>query len=180
MTNYRRDRTAGGSYFFTLNLADRRSHRLVEHIELLRAAFRAVKATHPFVVDAIVVLPDHLHAVWTLPSNDADYALRWRLIKTRFSRSLPRGEPRVASRQGKGERGIWQRRYWEHRIRDDRDFAAHVDYVHINPVRHGLVAATRDWPYSSFRRYVREGTLAPDWAQAPDRAQSGSSFGERR
>jgi putative transposase len=116
MTNYRRTFLDGGSYFFTVNLAERRSRLLTDHIGLLRAAFRYTRARHPFSVDAIVVLPDHLHATWTLPPGDADYALRWRLIKTWFSRGLAAGERRSKSRTAKGERGIWQRRYWEHTL----------------------------------------------------------------
>jgi putative transposase len=164
MTNYRRNRVAGGSYFFTVNLADRTSTLLVDHIDLLRNAIRYTRERHPFTVDAMVVLPDHLHTVWTLPLDDADYALRWRLIKTMFSRGVPRNENRTVSRMNKGERGIWQRRYWEHTIRDDLDFSRHVDYVHINPVKHGYVARVQDWPHSSFHRYMKDGVLPSDWA----------------
>jgi putative transposase len=103
-------------------------------------------------------------SIWTLPEGDSDYALRWRLIKTTFSRSLPHGEHRSESRTSKGERGIWQRRYWEHLIRDEADFARHVDYIHINPIKHGLVQRVVDWPHSSFHRYVRAGIFPPDWA----------------
>ena len=163
MTNYRRSRIAGVSYFFTVNLADRTQFLLTDHIALLRSAFEYTRERHPFVVDAIVILPEHLHAIWTLPEGDGDFALRWRLIKTEFSRGLPHGESRTNSRQGKGERGIWQRRYWEHLIRDDADFSRHVDYIHINPIKHRLVSRVADWPHSSFHRYVREG-LPVDWA----------------
>src|SRR5437660_4844146 len=131
MTNYRRNFIHGGSYFFTVNLADRRLRLLVEHIDALRAAFRYARARHPFTIEAVVVLPDHLHAIWTLPEGDADFALRWRLAKTVFSRALPRGEVLSKSRAGKGERSIWQRRYWEHTLRDDADFSRHVDYIHF-------------------------------------------------
>ena len=151
MTGYRRNFIAGGSFFFTVNLADRRLQLLTEHIEELRDAFRTVRQRHPFTIDAIVVLPDHLHAVWTLPEGDADFAMRWQLIKSTFSRRLPSGEQISASRAARGERGIWQRRYWEHTIRDDNDFARHVDYIHINPVKHGLVTRVLDWP---FRRSI--------------------------
>jgi putative transposase len=168
MTNYRRNRIAGGSYFFTVNLADRASSLLVDHIDLLRNAIRYTRERHPFIVDAMVILPDHLHAVWTLPYDNADYALRWRLIKTMFSRGVPRDENRTQSRMHKGERGIWQRRYWEHTIRDDLDFSHHVDYVHINPVKHGYVTRVQDWPHSSFHRYVKEGVLPSDWAGGLD------------
>jgi REP-associated tyrosine transposase len=126
----------------------------------------------------MVVLPDHLHAVWTLPENDPDFAMRWRLIKSAFSRSLVAGERISRSRIAKGERGIWQRRYWEHTIRDENDFARHMDYIHINPVKHALVPRVRDWPYSSFHRMVKLGVYPEDWAG--DVSHDGASFGERR
>jgi putative transposase len=168
MINYRRNHIAGGSYFFTVNLADRAATLLIDHIDLLRSAVRYTHERHPFIIDAMAVLPDHLHAVWTLPIDDADYATRWRLIKTMFSRGVPRDENRSQSRMNKGERGIWQRRYWEHTIRDDLDFSRHVDYVHINPVKHGYVTRVADWPHSSFHRYVKEGVLPSDWAGKKD------------
>jgi putative transposase len=123
-----------------VNLAERRLRLLTDHITALRAALRDVRRRHPFEMNAIVVLPDHLHAVWTLPQDDADFAVRWRMIKSAFSRSLPPGERISGSRAAKGERGIRQRRYWEHTIRDERDFARHIDYIHINPVKHGYVS----------------------------------------
>jgi putative transposase len=144
MTAYRRNFIAGGSFFFTVNLAERRLALLTDHIAALRAAFRHVRRRHSFEIDAIVVLPDHLHAAWTLPAGDDDFAVRWRLIKSAFSRSLPAGERVSGSRVAKGERGIWQRRYWEHTIRDERDFARHIDYIHINPVKHGYVSRVMD------------------------------------
>jgi putative transposase len=168
MTDYRRNRVAGGSYFFTVNLADRAATLLIDHIDLLRSAVRYTHERHPFIIDAMVVLPDHLHAVWTLPIDDADYETRWRLIKTMFSRGVPHNENRNQSRMNKGERGIWQRRYWEHTIRDDLDFSRHVDYVHINPVKHGYVTRVADWPHSSFHRYVKEGVLPSDWEGKKD------------
>jgi putative transposase len=164
MTNYRRGNIAGASYFFTVNLADRRQSLLTDNIELLRAAFEYTRARHPFIIDAIVILPDHLHVIWTLPEGDSDFALRWRLIKSFFSRGLPHGESRSGSRQKKGERGIWQRRYWEHLIRDEADHVRHVDYIHINPVKHGLVPRVADWQHSSFHRFVQAGMLPEDWA----------------
>jgi putative transposase len=176
MTEYRRAFVPGATYFFTVNLADRRKTLLVDHIDLLRDAIRYTQRRHPFVINAMVVLPDHLHAIWTLPSDDSDFPLRWRLIKTWFSRNLPPGEHRRASRVDKGERAIWQRRYWEHLIRDETDFARHVDYIHWNPVKHGHVARVKDWPYSTFHRFARDGVLAKDWGWDGDDA----SFGERR
>src|SRR5262245_18124287 len=137
MTNYRRNVVPGGTYFFTLNLVDWRSRLLTQNIAALRSAFREIRSRHPFGIDAIVVLPDHLHALWTLPAGDTGFAMRWRLIKSAFSRTLPKLEAISASRSARGERGIWQRRYWEHTVRDERDFAHHVDYIHFNPVKHG-------------------------------------------
>ena len=164
MTDYRRDLTPGATWFFTLTLADRKSRLLVEHIALLRGAFRYAMQRHPWTIDAIVILPDHLHAICSLPEDDGDYALRWRLIKSAFSRALPNTEAISESRQRKSERGIWQRRYWEHRIREDIDLARHVDYIHFNPCKHGYVPQVADWPWSSFHRYVREDLLPADWA----------------
>ncbi len=160
---YRRDATAGGTYFFTVNLADRRTDLLVRHIDDLRDVMRQVKAAHPFSLLAMVVLPEHLHAIWRLPAGDADYATRWALLKAGFSRRLARGEPISSSRAAKGERGIWQRRYWEHRIRDDADLARHLDYVHFNPVKHGWVSRAVDWPHSTVHGYIARGAQGPGW-----------------
>jgi putative transposase len=177
MTAYRRNFIPGGCFFFTVNLADRRLRLLTEYVDALRSAFRETRQRHPFTTDAVVVLPNHLHAVWTLPKGDRDFATRWRLIKSRFSRNFAIDEPISASRAAKSERGIWQRRYWEHTIRNEEDLARHVDYVHINPVKHGLVKRVRDWPHSSFHRMVRFGIYPEDWAG--DVAEFGESFGER-
>ncbi len=177
MTNYRRNFISGGSFFFTVNLAERQLRLLTDHIDFLRQALRDVRRRHPFAIEAIVVLPDHLHAVWTLPEDDADFALRWRLIKSAFSHRLPTGERVSASRAGKAERGIWQRRYWEHTLRDEGDFARHVDYIHFNPVKHGHVSRVRDWPHSSFHRMVKLGVYPLDWAG--DAADNERGFGER-
>ncbi|MGH8274956.1 MAG: REP-associated tyrosine transposase [Terriglobia bacterium] len=169
MTEYRRAMVAGATYFFTVNCAERHDKSLLtDHIDRLRQAFQKAKNYHPFEIDAIVILPDHLHCVWTLPAGDVDYKTRWALIKAGFSRSLPSGEKRSASRVKRGERGIWQRRYWEHLIRDEPDYARHVDYIHWNPVKHGWVSRVQDWPYSSFHAYVRRGVVPVDWAGAPD------------
>ncbi len=165
MRTYTRVRIAGGSYFFTVNLAERRGNNLlVRYIAELREAFRQTRREHPFTVDAIVVLPDHLHCVWQLPPDDADFPTRWRLIKARFSRCIDAGERISQSRQRKGERGIWQRRYWEHAIRDEQDYQRHMDYIHFNPVKHGYVQSVKDWPYSSFHRWVKRGFYPGDWA----------------
>ena len=176
MTSYRRNFLAGGSFFFTVNLEERHLRLLTDHIDTLRQAFREIRRHHPFTIDAIVVLPDHLHTVWTLPEGDANFATHWRLIKSAFSRNLASGERICQSRAPKGERGIWQRRYWEHTIRDEDDFARHIDYVHINPVKHRLVTRVRDWPYSSFHRMAELGLYPDDWAG--DATNDGKDFGE--
>ena len=144
MTDYRRCRVEGGTYFFTVNLAERNSRLLTENVVALREAFRLVNAAHPFEIDAIVVLPEHLHAILTLPQGDHDFSLRWRQIKSGFSRAIEKGERISNSRIRKRERGIWQRRFWEHVIRDANDFVRHVDYVHCNPVKHGYVSRIVD------------------------------------
>jgi putative transposase len=174
--NYRRAFVPGGCWFFTVNLLDRRTKLLTDHIDRLREATRSTRERHPFAIDAFVVLPDHLHAVWTLPAGDADFSGRWRAIRANFSRTLPKHEWRDDVRRTRGERGIWQRRFWEHLIRDEGDYARHVEYCYINPVKHGLVSAVRDWPYSSFHRDVRVGLLSEDWAGSLDEA---GPFGER-
>lgn len=163
MTDYRRYFVSGGTYFFTATLADRSLPLLTDNIAALRAAFRHVRTEMPFVVDAIVVLPDHLHTIWVLPPGDADFSTRWKKIKAAFSRQLPRIEHLSESRTRKGERGIWQRRFWEHALRDEADWQRHMDYIHFNPVRHGHVRRTADWPYSSFHRYVKLGTYPREW-----------------
>jgi putative transposase len=174
MTAYRRVNVPGATYFFTVNLAQRRGNPLlVTRIDLLRQVFRDVKERHPFMIDAIVILPDHLHTIWTLPEGDSDFKTRWSLIKAGFSRHLPAGERRSDSRMKRGERGIWQRRYWEHVIRDERDFERHVDYIHWNPVKHGWVKRVADWSYSSFHAYVRRGVYPLDWACDPETTIAG-------
>ncbi len=165
---YRRARTAGGTYFFTVNLANRSSQLLVERVDDLRNAVRVVKQRHPFEIVAWVVLPDHMHAIWTLPVEDADFSTRWMLIKGAFARRCSPGEALGASRSSKGERGIWQRRFWEHQIRDEDDLQRHVDYIHINPVKHGHACHAADWQWSSIHRYIRSGDLTSDWAAPTD------------
>ena len=162
--HYRRAYVPGGTFFFTLNLNDRSSTLLTDQIHLLRDSMRQVIIRHPVKILAMVILPDHLHAVWSLPPDDDDYSLRWSLIKSGFSRALPRTEFVSSSRSRKRERGIWQRRFWEHLIRDDQDLENHVDYVHINPVKHGYVMVAADWQYSTIHRYIKTGDLSADWA----------------
>ena len=177
MSRYRRSLTAGGIYFFTVNLADRNSRLLIDEVDRLRKAFDVVRARYPFSMLAYCVLPDHLHAIWRLPGNDAAFGLRWGMIKRGFSAGLPAARFRSTSKVAKREKGIWQRRFWEHQIRDETDFERHVDYVHYNPVKHGLVKRVADWPHSSFHAYVTKGVLSPDWAGVSTRSAV-MDFGE--
>jgi putative transposase len=158
MVRYRRNLVPGGTFFFTVALADRRSSTLVDHISSLPAAFRVTRSERPFTIDAVVILPEHLHAIITLPPDDFDHSGRWRRIKSYFTRHVvARGV--AVERNHKGEYALWQRRFWEHTIRDENDFARHVDYVHFNPTKHGLVSRVSNWPHSSFHQYVRNGLL---------------------
>ncbi len=180
MPHYIRAYVPGGTYFFTVNLLERKRRLLVEHIDALRNAFRIVKQQRPFRIDAIVILPDHLHStawkqevgqrrerlpsIWTMPPDDCDYSTRWRLIKSAFSGTIEPVERLSRRRQVKSERGIWQRRFWEHAIRDQDDFDRHLDYIHYNPVKHGWVEKVSEWPHSSFHRFVRLGFYTENWA----------------
>ncbi len=163
MSVYRRNYVVGGTYFFTVNLLDRKKTLLVDYVDSLRESVAKVRRKRPFHIDAWVVLPDHMHAVWTLPEGDADYSGRWREIKKAFNRYVPPGEILSRARQQQGERGIWQRRFWEHTIKSEKDYRRHIDYVHINPLKHGLVMQVKDWPYSSFHNYVKKGIYPVDW-----------------
>jgi putative transposase len=176
MPNYRRAHAPGGCWFFTVTLFDRRSSLLTDQIDVLREATRRTQARYPFHIDAFVVLPDHIHAVWTLPPDDTNFSTRWRLIKLHFAKATPKTEHLNATRQRRGERGIWQRRFWEHLIRSDEDYSRHIEYCYINPMKHGLVGRVQDWPYSSFHRDVKDGIFPEDWAG--DMTQTGE-FGER-
>ena len=180
MPRYRRSHAPGTTYFFTVNTY--RRQQLLTHPDVLatlRTSFRTVRAQHPFRIDALVVLPDHLHSLWTLPPGDADYAVRWSLIKRQVSQASRHlvDQSQSASRSKRREIGFWQRRYWEHLIRNELDFERHVDYVHYNPVKHGLVEHVRDWPYSSFHRYVRLGMCPIDWAGG-ETVEITSGYGE--
>ena len=177
MSRYRRSNQPGGTYFFTVALADRSTALLTEHIEAFRNAYRAAHRKRPFNTVAICVLPDHVHAIWELPPNDADFSTRWSQIKSGFSRQFPASATRSPSKLNKREKGIWQRRFWEHEIRDERDLQRHVDYIHYNPVKHGHVRQLADWPWSSFHRYVARGLLPPDWAAGAE--QDVGLVGER-
>lgn len=162
MPNYRRARIDGGTYFFTLTLADRTSDLLVREVTRLRRAYAYAHQKRPFETLAICILPDHLHALWSLPSGDCDFARRWTLIKSEFSRGLP-AMTSTLSKVRKREKGIWQRRYWEHLIRDAYDLERHINYIHFNPVKHGLVRRVCDWPHSSFHQYAKRGVVPVDW-----------------
>ena len=172
---YRRANIPNATYFFTVNLAERKESLLTENIDVLRAVMRKVKQNHPFTIEAIVVLPDHLHAIWTLPEGNADFAMRWSLIKAGFSRAIAKTERINKSRATKRERGIWQRRYWEHQIRDDADLQNHVDYIHYNPVKHGYVKQACDWRFSSIHAYIRAGKVDVNWGGT---VESSEGFGE--
>ena len=190
MPDYRRIRMPGATYFFTVALADRSSDLLIRRIADLRSAVSVTMSERPFRCDAAVILPDHLHMVWTLPEGDADYSTRWGAIKARFSMSVrrsgftpPPGLPQVRSgkyagvnpglRRDKGEVAIWQRRFWEHFIRNEADFNAHIGYCWGNPVKHRLVTKAVDWPYSSIHRDSRDGKVPPEWG-----GDAGGEFGE--
>jgi putative transposase len=174
MPNYRRLTDPGATWFFTVTLAHRHGNDLlVRHIDLLRECFAREREARPFAIVAWVVLPEHMHWLWRLPEGDADYSTRWRRIKTDFSRRLPCTEARSPVQVARGERGLWQRRFWEHRIRDEADLQAHVDYIHYNPVKHGWATQTADWPHSSFAHYVARGVYTEDWA-----AEVGLAAGE--
>ena len=163
---YRRSKVPGATYFFTIVTYDRQEILCIPHnVEVLRKAFKTVMQHHPFTIEAFVLLPNHIHCIWKLPENDADFSNRWRLIKSNFTRKCisPYNVEIPESRKKKGEKVIWQRRFWEHLIRDDRDFKNHADYIHYNPVKHGLVTEPRSWEYSSFSRFVQAGEYDLEW-----------------
>ena len=169
MRTYIRSHVKGGAYFFTVNLAQRKQNDLlVRHVDELRNACRYTKRCHPMIIEAMVVLPEHLHCIWRLPEGDDDYPLRWRLLKSHFSTQIEKGETVSDSRLRKNERGIWQRRYWEHQIRDETDYQRHLDYIHFNPVKHVYVDKAVDWRYSSIHRWIKLGIYSEDWAALPD------------
>jgi putative transposase len=163
---YRGPQLKGATFFFTVVTHDRRRFLCEpENIVLLRESFRKVMAAHPFTIDAIVIMPDHIHAVWTLPEEDAEFSICWSLIKSGFTRTCDdtcKGTSSL-SRVARKQQAVWQHRFWEHQIRDDKDFARHLDYIHYNPVKHGYLKAPVDWPHSSFHRFVREGKYATNW-----------------
>jgi putative transposase len=173
MSRYGRASVAGSTYFFTV-VAYRRQPILCDDMvrTALRAAIENVRKARPFEIDAWVLLPDHLHCIWTLPESDADFSTRWMMIKRAVSLACRDNYHRAdwvsASKHKHRESTIWQRRFWEHQIRDETDFARHADYIHFNPVKHGQVSHAKDWPYSTFHRYVKQGLCSNDWAGATD------------
>jgi len=172
MVLYRRNRLLGGTYFFTINLRRRSATVLVDYIDDFRTALSSVKREKPFVIEAMVVLPNHIHALWRLPQGDDDYAVRIRLLKTRFVR-LVRKSGFAVQKNASNEYDLWQRRYWEHTICDDSDFNNHVDYIHWNPVKQGHARHVADWPYSTFHQYVSKGTIPLNWSTTPDEGDYG-------
>ncbi|MDP3483877.1 MAG: transposase [Sulfuricella sp.] len=183
MPEYRRANTQGGTYFFTVNTHRRQPLLTDEAVRTaLREGIAQTRAAYPFRVLAWVLLPDHLHCIWTLPEGDADFAKRWGMIKRHVSRQcgnqLNREEWLSASRRKRGESSLWQRRYWEHQIRDEADLQRHVDYIHWNPIKHGLVQKVADWPYSTFYQYVARGIYSQEWCGDFGGGESDDRFGE--
>jgi putative transposase len=171
MPEYRRMQAPGGTFFLTLVTYGRAPlFRAATAVELLRNVMAGVRSERPFEILGAVILPDHLHFLWELPPNDTDFSSRAGLIKARFTKALlggaAAGTPECPSRLRHRERAVWQRRFWEHTIRDDEDLDAHMDYIHYNPVKHGVAACAHAWPYSSFHRWVRSGACAVDWCCA--------------
>ena len=162
MVNYRRNFIKGGCYFFTVNLKNRQSTLLIDAVNQLRSSFSYVHSKKPFEIIAIVILPEHLHCIWQLPENDKDYPARWKSIKSHFTRQLKKTGIQI-SKNKHNEHNIWQRRYWEHTIRNENDLTRHIDYIHYNPVKHGWVKSVSDWKYSSFHNYVKKGSLPLNW-----------------
>jgi putative transposase len=164
---YRRAFVPGGAFFFTVVTAGRAPLFADKaNIAVLQSAFRRVRFQRPFLLKAVVVLPDHLHCIWTLPPHDGDFSTRWRLIKTWFTKHCDSASQGRANKITIGESSLWQPRYWEHVLRDEADLRRHIEYIHFNPVKHGYVKAPIDWPYSSFHRYVKAGVYPPDWGAA--------------
>ncbi|HEY9703875.1 MAG TPA: transposase [Allocoleopsis sp.] len=170
MPNYRRAKINGGTYFFT-EVTYNRDSWLCREIgrKAMREAIEKVKAKYPFSIDAFVLLPEHFHCLLTLPPDDHNFSLRMRLIKTHVTKTyrqqLAINQKLSLSRQKRGESNLWQRRFWEHFIRDEEDFAYHCDYIHYNPVKHGLCTNPQDWEFSTIHRFIAEGIYPPDWGK---------------
>ncbi|NNG22688.1 REP-associated tyrosine transposase [Telluria aromaticivorans] len=170
MSSYRRAFT-GTSYFFTVVTHDRGPILCDEPVrQALRSAIKRVRLRLPFQTDAMVLMPNHLHCIWTLPDGDTNFSTRWSQIKHDVSYMCRDLYPASLSRsrQRQREAPIWQRRFWEHQLHDEHDMERHIDYIHFNPVKHGLIQAASAWTYSTFARYVREGIYAPDWGGNPE------------
>lgn len=182
MSTYRRAKTTGGTYFFTVVTYRRQPILCDDHVRTaLREAIHTTRAVCPFTIDGWVLLPDHLHCLWTLPPDDADFGKRWAMIKQfvtkRCGPTLLRDEWLNDSKRRRNESTLWQRRFWEHLIRDEMDYVQHMDYLHYNPVKHGLVRSVQDWQFSTFHRYVKEGVYSEDWGGRGDGQENGD-FGE--
>ena len=182
MSDYLRWTQAGGTYFFTVKTCNQRPLFNDSHLrEFLHQAIEDTRNQKPFEVLALVLLSDHLHCIWKMPDSDDDFSTRWSMIKRKFTQRYMTSGRKVSriseSQQREGRRGVWQRRFWEHAIRDDRDYAAHIDYVHFTPVKHGLVNHVADWPYSTFHRFVENGVFGSDWAGG---SEMDMNVGERR
>ena len=168
MANYRRLYRKGGTYFFTVVTQERRPvFSNAKNVQKLRDSFRTVMKKSPFTIEAIVILPDHIHCIWTLPNDDKDFSNRWKEIKYRFSMDYNRFFAKSGSKVKKKEKGLWQRRFWEHLIRDQQDYNRHFDYIHYNPVKHKFTERAIDWPYSSFKRFVDKGVYEENWGSIP-------------
>ena len=170
MPEYRRAFVKGGTFFFTVATYERRPlFAEGSAVDALRDSFKRVMAAYPFEVDSAVIMPDHLHCIWMLPEGDSDFSLRWRLVKSGFTHSRPVTSAKAVSdsRLKKKEKGVWQRRFWEHMIRDEADLSRHRDYIHYNPVKHGLAASPNEWKHSSFERFVKRGLYPGDWGRSP-------------
>ncbi len=179
MVSYRRHMINGGTYFFTLTLKNRQARYLIEHIDAFKAAYNKIKQDKPFKTLAYVILPDHGHWIWTLPEGDANYSSRWREIKKGFTKSLKHTAVKL-NKNANGEYDLWQRRYWEHTIRDALDLENHFNYIHYNPVKHKLVSQVKHWPHSSFHHYVQRELLDLNWAGDCEDMNNSNGQGERK
>jgi putative transposase len=179
MPDYRRARAPGGTFFFTVVTHERQPILLEpEFRAALREAVARTRTHHPFSIDAWVLLPDHLHTIWTLPEDDGNFSLRWNMVKQLTSKALPTFQDHSKlspSRVSRRETSIWQRRFWEHQVQDDADFAHCMSYVHFNPVKHGLVSRVQDWEWSTFHRYVAQGVYPERWGEG---LEMDGGFGE--
>jgi len=181
MATFRRSLTPGATYFFTVNTEKRQPVLTSQAFyTAIKESFRDVMASRPFKIDAFVLLPDHLHCIWTLPDGDSDYATRWSLVKRKVSQATCHLIPTNVSdsKVKRKELGLWQRRFWEHQIRDDKDYRTHIEYIHWNPVKHACVDAVKEWPYSSFHKFVAKGIYPEDWGGMKNSPSFIGKFGE--